>query len=232
MTPPPVPEQTVVQLRMRLEQMGARVEQMLDRSLRALEAGDEGLAHKTIAQDRRVNQDEIEIDALCTGLILGGGLDLPATRLVMAAAKMVADLERIGDLAVDICELTLAMEETGIPGDMDELRRIGDLVLDMLRGALSAFARGDAVAAQVVIDRDDTVDRAYRAFLADLLARASDVAEHPERFRPHAGLRWYLPEQSIAKMLERAADHATNVAEQTIFLAQGRDIRHVGKRIA
>lgn len=208
----------VIELREQLLEMGARVASMVERSIRAMEEGNEGLARQTIVLDRRVNQDEIEIDAACTELIIQGGLDTSEARLVMAAAKIVADLERVSDLAVNICELTLSMEETGIPGDMAEIGRTSKIVLEMLYSAMGAFLDQDIIAAQAVIDRDDELDQAYRAFISDLLGRTGQ-------------LRLFIPEQNIAKTLERMGDHATNIAEQVIFQAQGRDVRHVGKRL-
>lgn len=208
-------------LRVRLLEMGERVAEMLERASRALEAGDEALATRTIALDRRVNQDEIDLDAACAGLIRQGGLDGYNTRLVMATAKVVTDLERIGDIAVNLCEVTIATEETGVPGDMVELQRIGGRVVHMLKTVLGALRSADADAARSVLELDDEVDAAYHALFADLLDRAGRG--------PH--LRWYMPELHVAKQLERAGDHATNVAEQVLYLVEGRDVRHAGKRL-
>jgi phosphate transport system protein len=206
----------------RLLEMGERSEIMVERSILALRSLDEGLARRTIVLDRQVNQDEIEIDALATSLILRGGHDETGARLILAVTKAVVDLERISDLSVDICELALAMEETGIPGDLEEIQRISEIVREMLATALRAFRDCDPDAAQAVIARDDDVDRAYRVLFTDLFTR---MAQGSSR------LHLFLPEQNVAKLLERMADHATNVAEQAIFLANGADVRHRGKRL-
>ena len=87
----------LMEIRDRVLGMGARVEAIVERSMRALDTVDEELARRTIVQDRRVNQDEIDIDAACMALILEGNLDVAAARLIMATAKMVADLKRISD---------------------------------------------------------------------------------------------------------------------------------------
>ncbi len=207
-------------LREHLLAMGGRVEVMIARSIRALESANGDLARQTIVLDRWVNQDEIDIDATCARLMLGG-LDESEVRLVQAASKMVTDLERIGDLSVNVCELVLALEETGVPGDIPEIRRIADLVLDMLRRAMIAFRENDAATAQAVVEADDAVDEACRTLFLDVLGRLVRGGGHPELC---------VPEQTIARSLERTADHVTNVAEQVIFVVRGRDVRHAGKR--
>lgn len=208
------------QLRDQILLMAGRVEAMIADAMRALDDGDAALARATIRLDREVNRAEIEADELCL-LILAKrqplGSDL---RFLTLALKMVTDLERIGDLAVNICERAVDLAGEERLGPYDDLREAASVVQTMVRDAIDAFVDRDATKAVAVIERDDVVDEAYHQIFRRLLATMAKDASTVER-----GIHI----QSVAKFLERIGDHCTNIAEQVVFMVKGTDIRHAGK---
>jgi phosphate transport system protein len=201
--------------------MAGRVEQMIDRSLAALLSRDEELARSTIEHDHQVNRAEVDTDELCLVILARRqpmGSDL---RFITLALKMVTDLERIGDLAVNICERASDLAADRGAVIHDAVPEMGKLVRAMVADAIDAFVHGDAAKAEAVIARDSAVDGLYHQVFRDLLQQ---MAANPERL--HAGIHI----QSVAKWLERIGDHATNLAELVVFMVRGKDIRHLGKR--
>lgn len=205
----------------RLLKMAGRVEEMVAQACRALAERDAELALATIRLDDAVNGDEVEIDELCLSLLarrqpLAGDL-----RFIASALKMVTDLERVGDIAVNLCERAIELARqpplTVVPG----LAQMGALVKEMLKEATNAFAERAAGRAQAVIRRDDLVDELYHGALRELLAL---MAQDPR------ALQRGLHLLAVAKFLERIGDHATNLAEEVVFLVDAKDIRHAGKR--
>lgn len=208
-------------LRDQLLLMAGRVEGMIANAIRALEEADATLARSTIRVDREVNRAEIDTDELCL-LILAKrqplGSDL---RFITLALKMVTDLERIGDLAVNICERVVDLAREEKLGPYDDIRQAADVVQSMVHDAIDAFVERDSLKAQSVIERDDVVDEAYHQIFRRLLRVMTQDAATVER-----GIHI----QSVAKFLERIGDHCTNIAEQVVFMVKGTDIRHPGKR--
>jgi phosphate transport system protein len=207
------------QVRDKLLLMAGTVESMIAASVQALVERDPNLAQRTIEKDHKVNQAEIETDELCLVILAKRqpmGSDL---RFITLALKMVTDLERIGDLAVNICEraIELAAEPPLMP--YDDIVRTADIVQTMVRDAIDSFIKADDKKAEDVIARDDEVDELYHQTFRDILAMM--------RTDPLAIQRG-IHLQSVAKWLERIADHSTNLAELVVFMVQGRDIRHVG----
>jgi phosphate transport system protein len=205
------------QLREKLLHMGEYVRLMTKNAMTALVTGDRALAEQTIRDDDHVNHEERELDELCL-LILARQQPLARDlRLVLLATKMVTDLERIGDLAVNLSERALSLPRGDTEGYV-ELAHLYALVNDMLSGAIDAFDEADADKAEHVVARDREIDAAYRAAFATLLAR---MMREPERITAFVEL------QSAGKSLERIADHAANLAEAVIHLVKGTDVRHV-----
>ena len=200
--------------------MAGHVEQMIQASVEALANRNPELARETIAIDHKVNQLEIETDELCLVILAKRqplGSDL---RFITLALKMVTDLERIGDEAVNICERAIDMASTQPIDSYESIQRMGTLVQSMVHDAIDAFVDRDVGKADQVILRDDEVDRLYE----EIFTRVLDV------MRADAGrIQEGVHLQSVAKWLERMADHATNLAEQVIFLVNGKDVRHAGK---
>ena len=208
-------------VRQRLLLMGGRVEDMIARSVQALVERDLELARTTILLDRRVNQDEIEIDELCFGMLNRaevGGADL---RFLTFTLKVVTDLERIGDLAVNICERALELSSDGNAAPFVSIPEMGQAAAQMLAAAIDAFVTADEPGARQVIDSDDYLDDLYHAVFRDRMARLKRGELDVERA---------VRVQNVAKYLERIGDHCTNVAEHVVLLVDGTDVRHLGRR--
>jgi len=200
--------------------MAGHVESMISASVRALSKRDPALAQRTIAIDAKVNTAECECDELCMSILGDHPLTDYDLRFVTLALKMVVDIERIGDLAVNICERAIDLSRDPPLRSYEDIHRIADLVQGMVRDAIDAFVDASVPKAQKVIERDNDVDALYeRAFHEILDVMRADSASI------HRGIHF----QSVAKWLERMADHATNIAEQVIFLVNGKDVRHPGK---
>ncbi len=207
------------QLRDRLLLMAGHTEAMIASAIRALVERDVTLARRTIENDHKVNQAEIDIDELCLVILAKRqpmGSDL---RFLTLALKMVTDLERIGDLAVNICERAIDLSAEPPLGNYDDIIRTADLVQSMVRDAIDAFVHADDIKAQDVINRDDAVDELYHHIFRDILQMM---------LRDPNAITRGIHVQSVAKWLERIADHSTNLAEAVVFMVNGKDIRHVG----
>ncbi len=216
-------EQELASLRQSLLMMAGRVEDMISRAGRALVERDANLARETIDLDHLVNRAEVDIDEMCL-LILAKRQPLASDlRFVTLVMKMVTDLERIADLAVNICERAIDLS-TGAPIVVHaDIPRMTELVESMVKDAIDAFVSSSSAKAWDVIRRDDEVDELYHRVFEDLLEsmRADPSVMHQ-----------MIHAQSVAKWLERMADHSTNLAELVIFMIDGRDVRHPNKRAA
>ncbi len=207
----------LLEIRNRLLLMAGRVEEMIRDSIQALVQRDLVLAKRTEEADQKVDLDEVETDELCMVVLAKWQPMASDLRFVTIALKMVTDLERIGDLAVNICERVAFLSSLPELKPYVDIPRMGELVQSMLRDAVDAFVARDAVKAKSVIDRDDELDTLYRQIFKDLL---------PIMIQSEASLERGIAVQSIAKLLERAGDHTTNLAEQVIHLVEGKDVRH------
>jgi phosphate transport system protein len=197
--------------------MGARCERGLQLALKAFWEGSAQLAAEVEDLDRHIDRDEMDIDALVLRIL---ALRQPVAydlRFLAGALRLVTDLERIGDEAVNIAER--AKEEHGTAKDIvrGELKTMGEQSQEMLRDALDAFVQGEATRAEQVLVRDDAVDELYgriiKAMTGFMTAHPAQVAEAIRVIH-------------VAKYLERVADHATNIAEEVIFMVRGEDVRH------
>ncbi len=207
------------QLRDTLLFMAGHIESMIASSIKSLIDRDLVLARRTIENDRKVNKIEVETDELCL-LILARRQPMASDlRFITLALKMVTDLERIGDLAVNICERAIQLSSEPALGNYEDIQRTADLVQSMVRDAIDAFVQADAEKAQAVILRDVQVDELYHQVFRDILQVMLKDSLAIER-----GIHL----QSVAKWLERIADHSTNLAELVVFMVKGQDIRHLG----
>ena len=199
--------------------MGAKVEEMIANSMRALTERDSELARRMIEFDHQINRLEVEIDELCLRILAKRQPVASDLRLITTALKLVTDLERIGDSCVNICErvVELNMEPTLKP--YVDLPRMAETVQAMVRDALDAFVQADPERAREVVERDRVVDAYYGQVFRELLTY---MMEDPRNI--YRAVR----AQSIAKYLERIGDHATNLAEMVIFMVVGKDVRHLG----
>ena len=198
--------------------MGARCERSLQLALEAVWTGSVETAAEVMQLDRQIDDDEMKIDALVLRIL---ALRQPVAydlRFLTTALKLVTDLERIGDEAVNIAER--AKEGHGIAKDKvrDLLKRMSEQAQQMVRDALDAFVAGEAGRAEQVLLRDDSVDDAYGEVLD---AMTEFMREEPGEIP--AAIRVI----KVAKYIERVADHATNIAEEVIFMVRGDDVRHL-----
>jgi phosphate transport system protein len=208
------------ELRDRLLRMAGVVEQMIVDAVRASLEQERELAQATIARDATVNRLEVESDELCL-LILAKRQPMASDlRFVTLSLKMVTDLERIGDLAVNICERAIDLAGHPQPWPWDSIEGMARVVRAMIRDSIQAFVDRDVDKAQRVIARDAEVDALYWQIFRDAL---EIMRRQPNSM--HDGIHV----QSIAKFLERMGDHGTNLAEQVVFMIKGKDIRHSGK---
>lgn len=199
--------------------MGANVEAMIARSMRAVTERDNELARQTIAFDHRVNRQEVLIDSLAHRILARRQPVASDLRMVTTTLKLVTDLERMADLAVNVCERAIELNGEPLLKPLIDLPAMAVLVQQMLRDALDALVVGDSGRAQQVIETDRHVDSFYGQIFRELLTyMMADPRAIPRAMRL----------QSIAKYLERIGDHVTNLAELVIFKTQGRDVRHLG----
>ena len=213
-------ESELKRLRERLLKMAGRVEQMIADSVQALVERDVELARQTIDADHLVNRAEVEADELCLVILAKRQPVASDLRFITLALKMVTDLERIGDLAVNICERVIDLGQDPPLKPWVDVPNMAGIVQGMVRDAIDAFVAGDADRAQSVIERDHALDELYTRVFRELLSAMLNDASKVER-GIHA--------QSVAKWLERMGDHATNLAEQVVFMVKGKDIRHMQK---
>jgi phosphate transport system protein len=200
-----------------LLRMGGHIEDMMGLALRALEERSALLARQVEAMDDQVDALEKEVDAACIALVARRQPAARDLRFIAAAFKIVTDLERIGDLVVNLCE---RVEDLGREQEVRprvDLQRMGALVRRMLADALDAFVRGDADQARGIVARDSEIDELNARFFHEISAF---MASHPQNVPPATALLF------VTKYLERIADHAVNLARMVIFQVEGRDIRH------
>lgn len=212
-------EHELRELNERLLTMGSLAEQAVHRALRAFQDRDVTLATQVRDADSDLDRLEVEVDERAIGLLAKAPLarDL---RMVTMAMKISQNLERIGDEAAKIAKRARALaHEPPVQLDVD----LAPLALEartMLKNALDAFVRRDSEAARALIPRDQSVDAAHKAIREKLLAR---MQSHPE------SIPQCLEVLTAAKCLERIADHATNIAEDVVYLCEATDIRHLPK---
>jgi len=208
-------------LRDRLLAMGGLVEKAIAASVRAMIERDGDLAEQVKTKDREINRMEVEIDGICRRIL---ALRQPAAsdlRFITTALKIVVDLERMGDLAVNVAERALDLNKAPPLGPMHDFVRIADLAEEHLKGALDAFVTNDAVKAEQVMGSDDIVDALYLKIFNDMIVLMMEDSKN---------IRRATSVMFAAKHLERFADHAVNVAEMVIFMVRGQDVRHPKSR--
>ncbi len=204
-------------LRERVLLMGAAVEQLIGSALEAFERRNVSLAQRAIENDDQIDHLEVEVDRLCLRILALRQPVASDLRFITMSLKVVTDLERSGDLAVNVCERVIELGSLPAMPAHDLICRMGSLAQGMLRDALDAFVNGDALKAQAVIERDNSVDALYEQLFPELGAL---MRTDPESVESATRL------QSIGKYVERLADHATNIAEMVVFMVRGQDVRH------
>jgi phosphate transport system protein len=210
-------ESELRELKDNILRMAGLVEDMITHATRAFVDGDLELARSTIASDGAVNELELDTDEMCLLLLAKRQPLASDLRMITLAMKMVTDLERIGDLAVNIGERVLALGAAPPPALAQKLERMSTIGQAMVRDAIDAFVAGDVAAARTILGRDLEVDSLYRETMLELQREMTRERDFVDR-----GIHL----QAIGKFLERIADHGTNLAEMVIFQVEGKDVRH------
>jgi phosphate transport system protein len=205
------------ELQSKLLAMGGLVEAAISNSINALVERDEERAKEVMWGEAQINQKEIEIDELATRLLALFQPMARDLRFITAVIKMNSDLERMGDLAVNITERALTLMKEPVLRPLIDIPRMAELAETMVRRSLDAFARRDAEMARDVLLADDEVDHLRDAVYDELLAFMQEKSNTINRA---------VSLMFIAQNLERIADHATNIAEDVLFLVKGIDVRH------
>ncbi|TAL08861.1 MAG: phosphate signaling complex protein PhoU [Nitrospirae bacterium] len=210
-------DQELLDLKEKILRMGILVEEQVQGALRALIERDSDLARKIIANDRQVNALDVEVDEDCLRLL---ALQQPAARdlrFITTAMKISTELERVSDLAENICERALELNEEPQLKPYIDIPRMANWSLRMVKEALDAFVNHDADLARKVCTDDDFVDDLTHQLFRELL---SFMLENPQTITRAIRITF------ISKYLERIADHATNVAELVVYMVEGKIIRH------
>jgi phosphate transport system protein len=197
--------------------MGASVEEVIYKAIRALQERDARLAESVVEGDGSIDELENRIDEECLKIL---ALHQPVAtdlRRIAAVLMINTDLERMADLAVDIAERAVVLAAPPRVAIPDELQRMADLTTVMVRDCLNAFVNLDARQARQVIRLDDEVDSLNSAIIRELVR---DMQSSPDHVEP--GLSLF----SAVRHLERIADHATNIAEDVVYLVEGEIVRH------
>lgn len=205
------------ELKQKLLRMGAMVENQVRQALTSLIERDEVLAEEVIANDHKVNTLDVDVDETCLELL---ALFQPAARdlrFVTTAMKISTELERISDLAENICERAIELNQEPQLKPYIDIPLMAEHATKMVGEAIDAFVRGDSVLARRVLKDDDHVDELNEQIFRELL---SFMIENPQTISRAIRLSF------ISKYLERIADHATNIAELVVYLVEGKIIRH------
>jgi phosphate transport system protein len=200
-------------------QMGGLVEQQLQNGVRAVVHGDSRLGEEVARLDHKVNAMEVAIDEDCSRVLATRAPTASDLRLIVAVIKTITDLERIGDETEKLGHAAARLSASDRSADrFRELKHIGELVTDMVHGALDAFARLDTEAALTIARRDRVIDEEYEAIQRQCI---TFMMEDPR------AIRRTLDVLSLARALERVGDHAKNICEYVVYMVLGKDIRHL-----
>ena len=211
-------EEELTKLREEILYMGGLVEDQILKAVKSLVDRDSDLANLIIERDHEVNRLDVNIDEQCIKLLAlhqPAGRDL---RFITTGLKITTDLERIGDMAVNICERALELNQEPQLKPYIDIPRMARISQRMIRESLDAFVRDDTELALKVCKDDDEVDQLnaqiFRETLTFMLENAQTISRATKI-------------SSISKYLERIADHATNIAEMVVYMVKGKSIRHM-----
>lgn len=199
--------------------MGGVVEAQLANALKALVNKETALAKEVTKADAVVNSLEVEIDEECARIVARRQPAATDLRLVIAVIKIISDLERMGDEAKRVAIMARSEMDDALDDELRaDLQHMGDLVREMLRQVLDAFARTDVDTAVVVLKADKKVDRKYKKIIKQLIQR---MAKDPQSVAVILNIMW------AARSLERLGDRCLNIAEHVIYMVLGTDVRHI-----
>ena len=195
------------------------MEEQLQQGVKALVEGDSALGEQVARRDVEVNALEVSIDEDCSRILATRSPAASDLRLIVAIIKTITDLERIGDEAEKVAYIASRLATMERPSDRyREIKHLGRQVQDLVHGALDAFARADADAALRIARSDKAVDEEYEAIQRQCI---TFMMEDPRTIRRALDVLW------VARALERIGDHAKNICEYVVYMAHGKDIRHL-----
>jgi phosphate transport system protein len=204
-------------LKERLLEMASRAEEQIGLAVRSLKDRQEAMACEVLDKEEAVNRLDIDIDDMAMRLLALRQPMAADLRFITSAMKISSDLERIGDLAVNIAERTLELLKFPQLKPLIDIPRMAELAQAMVRDALTAFINGDAELARDVCQRDDQVDQLngqiFRELLTFMMEDASTIPRAVDLIL-------------VGRHLERIADHATNIGEDVIYMVKGKTIKH------
>jgi len=210
-------EEELQSLKEKLLRMSSLVEESISLSIKSLVERDSVLAQKVVSQDDAIDAIEIEVDGLCLNLLALQQPQARDLRFITGSMKIVNDLERMGDLAVNIAHRSLDLLKVPLLKPLIDIPRMAQLAQAMLKDSLNAFVNDDVQLAREVCRRDDGVDKLnvqiFRELLTYMLQDPSSVQRAVDLIL-------------VAKSLERIADHSTNIAEDVIYIVEARVVKH------
>ena len=188
--------------------MGSMIEEKIQKAIEALIGQNRSLAKKIMDGDCEVDREQKKIENICFNLLMQQQPVARDLRVISAAMKMVTDMERIGDHAADISEMTVMMSDTPYVADLEDIKKMASETVLMLIRSIEAYVEKDMLKAQSVIDHDDIVDDLFHKNKQDLIEL---IQKNPAVSEQAADMLM------VAKYFERIGDHATNLAENIIF---------------
>lgn len=200
-------------LHLEMIRMGGLIEEAIDRSITALEKRDRELAETVIENDRKIDDLDHAIEARCLSLLLRQQPVATDLRAISTALKMVTDMERIGDHAADIADLSLRFDDSPFIKTLEHIPLMARIASSMVKDSINSFVKNDAEFAGEIIQRDDEVDKLFETVkqeIISILARSTESVDQAVDFL------------MIAKYLERIGDHAVNICGWVIFSVTGR----------
>ena len=203
------------QLKLDLIRMGSMAEEAIAESIRALEGGKKDMAKKIIEDDTEIDQMEKTIESRCLRLLMRQQPVARDLRAISTALKMITDLERIGDHASDIAELTIQLDGERPEMMAKHIPEMADIAMQMVRSCVQCFIESDLAQADEIIKRDDEVDCLFGVVRNELIKALSGQTNSEEANRA-------IDVMMAAKYLERIADHAVNICEWVVFYDTGR----------
>ncbi len=207
----------IEELKERLLKMAGLAETALDQSIKALLTRDSGLAREVIQGDKAINDLEEELDAACVRIVALYQPVATDLRQVMAVDHLIVELERLGDLAVNVAEEALNLGQLPESELHRDLSRMTNMVQSMIRDSLRSFITQDPHLAREVCQQDAEVDYLDRALIQELLEFMG---------RSREAVAAGISQITVIRNLERAGDHATNIAEQVVYMVEGESVRH------
>lgn len=205
-------EEQLKKLNEYVAEMGELIEKAISDALDALMHKDIEEAKNTINYDNQIDHMEREIEGLCLNLLLSQQPVATDLRMVSAALKMVTDMERIGDHAADISEITLVLAKNGYPDSLAQIQKMAEETMKMVNKSVEAYLDEDMQKASEVIRQDDVVDNYFMQVKKDIIRQINENIQNGEQAADVL---------MIAKYLERIGDHATNIAEWVLFYLTG-----------